>query len=186
MPYEVELKYPLDTAEAVSSQIDELQAEKQNSVEQSDRYFNHPSRDFAQTDEALRIRTVGDRSWITYKGPLIDEQTKTRREIEIPVGQTGADAERLAEILTELGFREVRTVHKTRTLYRLSWEDRPFELALDDVTDLGLFFEIETIADEADLDASRESILRLAEKLGLQNSERKSYLQLLLEKDNAE
>ena len=75
---------------------------------QRDRYFNHPSRDFAQTDEALRIRTQGRETRITYKGPIVDSQTKTRREIEIPVGAHDGDDEKLAQVLVLLGFREVR------------------------------------------------------------------------------
>ena len=186
MPYEVELKFPLDDAERLSAQLDDLQAERGTPIEQVDRYFNHPSRDFANTDEALRIRTMNDRSLLTYKGPLLDAETKTRLEIELPVGVDAADAPLLAEMLSHLGFREVRAVHKTRTPFRLRWEERELELALDDVTDLGLFFEIETLTEEPDLDAARQSILRFAAKLELENSQRKSYLQLLLERDNAE
>ena len=185
MPYEVELKFPLDDAERLSAQLDGLQAERGSPIQQVDRYFNHPSRDFAQTDEALRIRTTNDRSLLTYKGPLLDAETKTRLEIELPLGVDPADAPRLADLLRNLGFHEVRTVHKTRTPYRLRWEERDLVLALDDVPDLGLFFEIETLAEEPDLDAARESILRFAAKLGLENSQRKSYLQLLLERDHA-
>ncbi|MCH7990085.1 MAG: class IV adenylate cyclase, partial [Planctomycetes bacterium] len=84
MSYEVELKFPLDDAERISAQLDGLQAERGAPIEQVDRYFNHPSRDFAQTDEALRIRTMNDRSLLTYKGPLLDAETKTRLEIELP------------------------------------------------------------------------------------------------------
>lgn len=184
MPYEVELKFPLDDAERLSAQLDGLQAERGLPIEQVDRYFNHPSRDFAQTDEALRIRTMNDRSLLTYKGPLLDAETKTRLEIELPFGVDAADASQLAELLRHLGFHEVRAVHKTRTPYHLRWEERDLELALDDVPDLGLFFEIETLAEEPDLAAARQSILRFAAKLGLENSQRKSYLQLLLEQDN--
>ncbi len=185
MPYEVELKFPLDDADQISAQLDGLQAERGSPIVQVDRYFNHPSRDFAQTDEALRIRTMKDRSLLTYKGPLVDAETKTRLEIELPLGVDAADAPRLAELLMNLGFHEVRTVHKTRTPFRLHWEERQLELALDDVTDLGLFFEIETLAEESDLNAARETILRFAARLGLENSQRKSYLQLLLERGNA-
>ena len=185
MPYEVELKFPLDDAERLSALLTDLQAERGSPIEQVDRYFNHPSRDFAQTDEALRIRTMNDRSLLTYKGPLLDAETKTRLEIELPFGVDAADASQLAELLRNLGFHEVRAVHKTRTPYRLRWEERDLELALDDVPGLGLFVEIETLAEEPDLDAARQSILRFAAKLGLENSQRKSYLQLLLERDNA-
>lgn len=182
--YEVELKFPLAETRQVVQQLEALGAERQPVLPQSDRYFNHPSRDFAQTDEALRIRQSGEFFRVTYKGPMIDSQTKTRREIEIPFGQAEGDDERYAEMLRLLGFREVRTVRKQRTPFELEWEGRELELALDDVAGLGSFLEIETIADEETKDAARDSILRLAARLQLANSERRSYLQLLLEQDS--
>lgn len=184
MSYEVELKFALDDAAAVLAQLDKLQATKGTPVEQRDRYFNHPLRDFAKTGEALRLRTVGERGCLTYKGPLIDTRTKTRREIEIPIGRRPADASRFAEILDILGFHEVRTVQKTRLVYKLFWEDRNIELAFDEVVGLGTYLEIETAADESDCAAAGDSILRFAGQLGLRQPIRKSYLTLLLEKEN--
>ena len=44
---------------------------------QEDTYFNAPHRDFAQTDEALRIRKIKNNNseeiYITYKGAKMDE-----------------------------------------------------------------------------------------------------------------
>ena len=59
------------------------------------------------------------------------------------------------------------------------------EVALDDVVGLpGSFIEIEILADEANRETARDSILRLAEHLELKGSERKSYIRLLLEADS--
>ena len=74
-------------------------------------------------------------------------------------------------------------VCKKRLPFKLTWEDRPLELALDDVEGLGRFLEIEAIADEQSKDAARDCILNLSRKLGLKNSERRSYLSLLLAND---
>lgn len=185
MTYEVELKFPLADFGPVARLLAELGAVPGETVAQRDQYFNHPCRDFAQTDEAFRLRSVGDAYRITYKGPLIDTRTKTRREIELPITADTDDAARLAELLTCLGFRPVRPVAKTRTLYALTWDSRDFEIAVDRVDGLGLFLEIETQADDADRDAACDTILRLARRLGLENSERRSYLQLLLERDES-
>lgn len=185
--FEVELKFPLTGIDGVPShdamvrQIEQLDAERGAPVCQRDFYFAHPQRDFAQTDEALRIRCVGDQNRITYKGPIVDAQVKTRREIEIAFTAGRAAFEQLCEMLQILGFRSVRVVEKTRIPFRISWEDRELELALDDVNGLGTFLEIETLAAEPDRDASRDCILRFSRQLGLENSERKSYLCLLLE-----
>ncbi|HUG89298.1 MAG TPA: CYTH domain-containing protein, partial [Planctomycetaceae bacterium] len=56
--YEVELKFPLSDSERVQAELGRLGARPNESVEQIDRYFNHPARDFGETDEALRIRQV--------------------------------------------------------------------------------------------------------------------------------
>jgi len=192
MTYEVEMKFPIDDAAAFVQRLDAAGGVRGKTVRQADAYFNHPSRDFAQTDEAFRVRTVeevgSDRhapltTRVTYKGPKIDSETKTRREIEIAIGEGGDDAEPFKEMLRCLGFHEVRTVRKTREYFSLKFEDRPFEVCVDHVEGLGDFVELETGADDAGLDAARECIQRLAARLGLANSERRSYLCLLLEAD---
>ena len=183
MSYEVELKFALAEPDGVLSQLQSLRARRGEPLIQRDRYFAHPVRDFGRTDEALRIRTVGEQSCVTYKGPKVDPQTKTRREIEIPFGTGPGDEPRFAEMLTILGFREVRTVEKRRVPFHLEWEGLSLEIALDEVTGLGTFVEIETIAEESGRDAARDAIVRLAERLGLSSPERRSYLCLLLEKE---
>jgi adenylate cyclase class 2 len=184
MTYEVELKFPIADVPGLLARLSELGAVSETPVQQRDLYFSHPLRDFARTDEALRLRSVEERNCITYKGPRVDEQTKTRREIEIPFAEGTQSAAQLREILEILGFHEVRAVEKKRSPFTLEWQNRGLELALDDVAGLGTYFEIETIADDSELNAARNSILDLASRLGLANAERKSYLCLLLE--NAE
>lgn len=179
--YEVELKFPLADAGPVLYRLTALGARSSPAVEQADLYFNHPARDFAKTDEALRIRSVGDHYLMTYKGPVVDSQTKTRHEIEVPLGHRQA-RDKFAEVLSLLGFRQVREVRKTRRPYHVTWHDREFEVALDDVAGLGTFIEVETFADEAGKPAAVEAILALAAELELSAAERKSYLCLLLEK----
>ena len=51
--------------------------------EDTDHYFNAPDRDFAQTDEAFRLRRIGTGELLTYKGPKRDADTKTRTEVEL-------------------------------------------------------------------------------------------------------
>ena len=66
--------------------------------EQRDTYFSHPSRDFRKTDEALRVRRINDKYFLTYKGEKVDSETKTRKEIEVET------EEGILDILKELGF----------------------------------------------------------------------------------
>ena len=139
-------------------------------------------RDFAQTDEALRIRSVGDQNWVTWKGPKIGSRTKTRREIELPLGDGTQTAEQLSEVLQILGFRSVTVVRKTRKLHELTRNGRRFEIALDEVDELGTFLEVELMADEADLKSAQDAVLELARELGLSQTEPRSYLGMLLQK----
>ncbi|MEZ6047884.1 MAG: CYTH domain-containing protein [Planctomycetaceae bacterium] len=82
-------------------------------------------------------------------------------------------------MLTELGFRSVHKVSKTRTIFSLDWEGRHLEITFDRVDQVGDYLEIETMATEADRDQARDTILGLASRLGFTHPERRSYLRLL-------
>ena len=187
MTLEVEQKFPLEagegtpTREEILARLSALGCQWSAALEQVDRYFAHPARDFAETDEALRLRRVGDENRVTYKGPKLDALTKTRREIELPIEPGKAGLARFAELLEALSFRPVREVAKTRTPGVLDWQGRHIEIALDEVARLGLFVEIELVTHEEDADGAREAIKSLADQLGLTRSERRSYLEMLLE-----
>jgi adenylate cyclase class 2 len=183
MSYEVELKFPLADKDRLLQALKELNAKPGAEVFQCDRYFAHPARDFAQTNEAFRIRQSGEHTRLTYKGPLLDAATKTRREVELSLADGKKTAEDMAEMLNLLGFKEVRAVKKVRTPYRLSWQGREMEVTVDNVEGLGWYLEIETLAEEADRPSAQEAILSLAKHWNLQNSERRSYLTLILDKE---
>jgi adenylate cyclase class 2 len=95
--YEVEQKYPLSDGSTVEAALVRLGATWHGTAEQVDRYFNHPSRDFAVTDEALRLRRTDDTLAITWKGPRLDATAKTRREIELPLVEAAVPAAALVE-----------------------------------------------------------------------------------------
>lgn len=186
MSLEVELKFPLADPAAVETlrqKLAALRAEAGEPLDQRDIYLAHPSRDFAQTDEAFRIRCVGDENFLTYKGPLLDEVTKTRQEIEVAAAAGTVVSDQLLEMFTRLGFRAVREVVKRREPFFLLWQDRDVEIVLDNVRDLGWYAELEIIAEDAERDAARECLFALSKELGLGKSERRSYLRLLLEND---
>ena len=71
---------------------------------------------------------------------------------------------------------------KWRTSAQLAWLDQSPEIAIDEVDDLGSFVELEIIADEKQLEQCRECLSSLAKELGLSRPERRSYLELLLER----
>lgn len=171
--YEVEVKVPADIA-AVRGRLDALGAEARGTVEQSDTYFDHPGRSFANTDEALRIRRADGRATLTYKGPKVDEASKTRRELETVID----DAEAARAILDALGFEPVAEVRKTRDRYALDG----YVVTLDAVDGVGEFVEVEAEGEEADIGALRDGAKAVLDRLDLDPADqvRASYLELLL------
>ncbi len=181
--FEVEQKFRTDGHAEIAAQLVALGAAAGVPVAQEDSYLAHPSRDFAQTNEALRLRRVGVLNAITYKGPKRPGPTKTREEVEIACAEGPAALSDLKRLFEALGFRPVFVVKKTRTPYHLKRDGRPIEVVLDDVEGLGTFVEVETIAaDEADLAAAQNAVTLLAERLGLRTVEPRSYLRMLLER----
>ncbi len=182
MQYEVEQKFPVADLAAVAADLAAMGAEIAAAEEEMDLYFAHPARDFAVTDEALRLRRKGPRGYITYKGPKIDAVTKTRREIELPLVEAAGGPAEWRGLLEALGFRPVAEVRKLRRKALVSWQGRRVEVSLDAVEGLGTFVELELMAGAEEVAAARASIAALAGQLRLTGSERRSYLELLLQR----
>jgi adenylate cyclase class 2 len=182
MQFEVEQKYRVDDPETLITRLTERGVALREPIVQSDQYFAHPARDFAQTDEAMRIRTVGPTSFVTYKGPKIDAKTKTRRELELPLAASDSDGSQFAELLAALGFTPVAIVRKRRRKFHITRDGREVEGALDEVDGVGTYVELELMADDANLESAKETISLLANELKLGTSERRSYLESLLAK----
>ena len=183
--YEVELKCRADH-DALREKLAELGAEHVDNRTQTDTYYDAPHRDFAETDEALRIRHEQsvDREGqpanseavtkITYKGPLVESESKTREEHETVVDSESA----LEGVLSGLGFEPAATVEKDREFYTLEG----YTVTLDNVRGLGEFVEIEREATESEVETVRDGAVDVLSALGLDPSEqiRTSYLGLLL------
>jgi adenylate cyclase class 2 len=182
MSFEVEVKYRTDGHAALAARIVALGGEAEAAFEQEDAYLAHPARDFRQTNEALRLRRVGDSNAITYKGPRHAGPTKTREEIEIAFAEGPAAWDQMLRLFENLGFRRVALVRKTRRPYRVVHHDQPLEVVLDRIEGLGEFAEVEAIAPSAaDLPAAQAAVLDLAGALGLTEVEPRSYLGMILE-----
>jgi len=183
--YEVEVKISIDSFEEIEHRILGVGAKKINQEVQIDSYFEHPCRTFSETDEALRVRlrrpfdnaeleSPTDLVELTYKGPKIDSTTKTRIESSVKLN----DAEEITSLLENLGFKLVATITKKRQFYRLP----SITISIDDVEDVGLFLELESISNYDEIVKARENIFAMVKKLGLEptKSIRESYLELFL------
>jgi adenylate cyclase class 2 len=182
--YEVELKVRADH-DAMRERLVDIGATELGAVTQVDTYYDAPHREFAQTDEAVRLRAEtrengGEEATshrLTYKGPLFESASKTREEIEVEVPESDS----VDAILCNLGFEPAATVRKNRDRY----EYEGYHVVLDDVANLGEFVEVEAEATEESVESVREGATEVLDALGLDPAEqiRTSYLVLLLEAD---
>lgn len=141
--------------------------------EHADAYYRHPARDFARTDEALRLSRRGGRVELTYKGPRLDARTKARKEVVLQVD----DHDKAKALLEGLGFSLVAEVRKRRALFHVSG----FEVAFDEVPGLGAFVELErSLPEGTPREAAERDAFALLAAWGLRETERRSYLELLL------
>jgi len=173
---EIEVKVRLDHSKA-NPILEKIGAVKFGVESQSDVYFAAPHRDFAKTDEALRIRSLDDQAVLTYKGPKLDGISKTREEFETPV-----DEATTIQILHALGFSEAGIVRKKREVFRTG----EITVCLDAVEGLGEFIEVEIVAEnEKELETSRAKLFELLKQFGAgeKDSIRTSYLEMVLEKN---
>jgi adenylate cyclase class 2 len=172
---EIEIKARANL-EALRKKLKQDGAALERAVEQTDIYYNAPDRDFAKTDEALRLRNEAGQIFLTYKGPKLDAESKTRKEVEVEVA--GFDG--MEDILHSLGYRTTLRVHKTREIYHLDGA----VVCLDRVDGLGDFVELETLAtDEGGMEERRDWLIGVMRRLGVEGDLiRESYLEMLLAK----
>lgn len=172
--FEVEAKIKVGSTGPIRTRLIEKGAVFDKKSRQTDTYFNSPFRDFAKSDEALRIRTEDGFSEITYKGPKVQGTgAKAREEFNVEV----SDPKNLAEILTKIGFFKSAEVFKTREEFRFMETN----VALDSVDNLGEFIEIEVITDDRESALVKiETVRDELEITGEHISE--SYLEMTLAK----
>jgi len=186
--FEVEVKVPITDSEEMKQKLLDSGANQLTREVQVDMYFDHPCRTFHETDEAVRVRTrrpLDDAELdlshalneLTYKGPKIDQKTKTRLEYSVDINDVNA----ITAILENLGFKSVATISKKRTFYNL----REITISIDDVEHVGLFLELESIAHEkSELESAKTTIFNLLDELGIDSGQsvRESYLELYLDR----
>lgn len=181
MALEIEIKVKVPSLDPIRTKLLENGAKLIAEQDEHDLYYNAPHRDFAVTDEALRIRYLANQTCgramppnVTYKGPKVGrEGFKSREELIVDL----SSAEEYSLILERLGFCLTAEVVKHREIYQC--EDAI--VTLDELPGIGTFSEI-----EASFDLSEEEAIsvinKTAEMAGI-TGERltKSYLEILLD-----
>src|SRR4051812_25831631 len=131
MQIEVEQKFAIENMDSLRRRLSELGAQVESPVEQVHIYFAHPARDFAETDEASRLRREGEPNCFANKGRKLERATTSRSVFERPVASVQARAQQAIELDTALGFRQVAAVRKQRCHSTIDWHAGQVAVALD-------------------------------------------------------
>jgi len=133
--------------------------------------YDFRDRSLTAERRAVRLRVVGKKATLTYKGPpLKSRRFKIREEFETEVKRAGA----AAKILAALGLVPVFRYEKRRTLFKKG----PLSICLDELA-VGTFLEIE---------GERPKIVRFLKSLGIAPKDwlRQDYIQLITAAPGAE
>ena len=162
---EIEVKIRIIDIKNLGEKILQLGAklEKERFYEENTLY-DFPSKILYKKWQALRLRKINKKSFLTFKGPpQKSRKFKIREEYETEV----KNEKQLKKILKSLGFIPVFNYEKHRTVYR----KKSLEISLDE-TSIGNFIELE---------GKRGEIVKFAKALGVSKREfiKLDYIQLI-------
>lgn len=143
---EIEVKLQIDDADAMRGQLGAsgAVASTPRSFEDNQLYDDADGT-LKSSDRLLRLRTVGSRHLLTFKGKSEDSDDsryKIRTEHETHI----EDADNMAQVLEGLGYRPAYRYQKFRQIYEIGG----VHAALDE-TPMGAYLELE--GEPADIDA---------------------------------
>ena len=165
------MKYASPDNREVEKALVRLGAVKLSTDVMEDVYYARDDADFKETDEALRLRRRNGAAELTYKGPRMPSSSvKAREELSVSLD----DPLSAARILERLGFRELLSVRKKRTTYRLDM----LRVDVDEVEGLGQFVELEMITEA--VNRAEEMLVAARKGLPLGAEVRETYLEMLL------
>ena len=171
MSTEIEAKFKVDDLEPYAEALEQLNAEFLRRIVQRDHFFDLPEGKLEKSGCGLRLRQEiqhdHSESILTFKGPREkDSSYKKRREVEFGV----SDFDSARELLGALGYEQIITIEKTRSLWSLD----DCSVCLDILAELGSFIEIEGPTESA--------IKQVAAKLNLEGHAhiQESYLKMVI------
>ena len=174
---ETEVKISVNNPSFVQQQLEGITGKKGRTEEQTDVYLDTENEDLKKFDRVLRIRTISSgKQIITYKGPRITHDIKTREELEVHV----KDGKIMQQILENVGFKQIAVIEKKRSIYEVG----SFLVSLDFVKSLGTFLEIETkVRNQKGREILQRQFEEFINKLGISRTdiERRTYIDLFSE-----
>jgi adenylate cyclase, class 2 len=152
MANEIEAKMKVADLELIRQRLVALKAVREGTELETNIFFDLPDAELRKAGKGLRIRVAigdGDKTHctMTFKGPLLPGELKTREEIEFSMDNAQA-----AQLLLErLGFVTTLSFEKRRE----TWQFEKCKVELDLLPLLGTYVEIEGPGDEQVLSARK-------------------------------
>jgi uridine kinase len=170
--HEMQIKFKAEDLD--EEKLRRLGAERLGFTSQVDNYYNPHDRNLAATDEMLRIRRESGHRILTYKGPRIDSQFRTRPKFEFEI-----DEETENKFLSFYGDM-IKTIKKERELYQLEGTifsiDSVTKIENGRITELGMFLEIRSAGKSLDQKKLEQIITGLG--LRLEDGIKDPYLEM--------
>ncbi len=168
---EVKISITLEDLDRVRARLAELGAHCLSPrSEEKNLLFDFTDRNLETCGCAVRLRTYGEKTTLTFKGEIQeDPRFKKRQELETSI----KDPQAMIKVLEGLGMHICFEYSKIRELYTLSVDQDQAEICLDE-TPVGTFVEIE---------GSENAIETLASQLGWTPDSfiRRNYVEMYLE-----
>jgi adenylate cyclase, class 2 len=179
---EIEFKFNLENPEELIERLNSVASSEHQDLYQKDTYFVPVHRDFLGVDpvsEWLRLRHTEKGCSVNYKNWYFDEEGKNSSycdEFETGVEDIGI----LLKIFKKLDISEVIVVEKIRN----TWMYKNVEIAVDKVTELGHYIELEYKGDGMDIEENKTHLHRVLEELGAKTGPQNflGYPMILLKK----
>lgn len=175
---EIEVKAKVSDINKVVDSLKGLEVSFSPSVFQKDVIFVKNPGDldtYLSNKHFLRVRTVDDNKHI-FNLKMNGENSLSKTEYETEV----SSKEEIVNILTALDFKVGANTDKTRRVAKYN----DMEICIDEVSDLGVFIEVERIADDGDVELIQEEMFGFLESIGVSREDRvfEGYDIMLLKK----
>jgi adenylate cyclase class 2 len=167
---EAELKARVREPDALRERLRRLADEERSTYR--DTYYDRPGHDLTAVGRELRVRVIetGEmrRTVLTYKEPAVDSGSGSKPEHETKV----ADATTLDTVFRALGLQHLVAFEKRCANYRFTALGRDMLATVVTVPEIdGTFIELETMADNTDVDAALSDIRTVLGDLGIVNDD---------------
>ena len=165
---EIEIKVRVENVKPLIMLM-EKEGKYEGETRQLDEYFTPAHIDYLKQvpmKDWLRLRWEKDKASITYKSYHYDEEGKTTGCDELETNIESLD--KMQKIFKVLGFRSLAKVDKVRRL----WRYKDYDIAIDEVSGLGSFVEIEFMLKSEDWKKTSSEMMGFLRSLNVGKVER--------------